>query len=81
MKPERGDGEGTRSMMEEISGMSLAAGKKYFCQSFQRLPCDGHHEMSDLGAAGEPVHRSGDSVASVWPHQRWTLARDGWRRR
>jgi hypothetical protein len=28
--------------------------------------CDGHHEMSDLGAAGEPVHRSGDSVAPVW---------------
>jgi len=24
--------------------------------------------MSDLGAASEPVHRSGDSVAAVWPH-------------
>src|SRR5262245_1068998 len=32
--------------------------------------CDGHHEMSDLGAAGEPVHSGGASVESVWPHQR-----------
>ena len=26
--------------------------------------------MSDLVAAGEPAHRSDDSVAPVWPHQR-----------
>ena len=32
--------------------------------------CDGHHEMSDLGARGEPVHSGGESVAPVWPHQR-----------
>jgi hypothetical protein len=30
-------------------------------------PCDGHHKMSDSGAVGEPVHRGGESVASVWP--------------
>ena len=33
-------------------------------------PCDGHHEMSDLGAAGEPVHSDAASVQPVWPHQR-----------
>jgi hypothetical protein len=32
--------------------------------------CDGHHEVSDLVAAGEPAHRIDDSVAPVWPHQR-----------
>jgi hypothetical protein len=26
--------------------------------------------MSDLGAAGEPVHSDGESVASAWPHRR-----------
>jgi hypothetical protein len=34
------------------------------------LRCDGHHKMSDLGAAGEPVHRDGESLASAWHHQR-----------
>ena len=29
--------------------------------------CDGHHEMSDFGADGEPVHRGGESVAPVCP--------------
>src|SRR5262245_14401317 len=38
----------------------------------ERARCDDHHEMLDLGAAGELVHRSGDSVAPVWPHS------DGW---
>ena len=32
--------------------------------------CDDHHEMSDLGAAGEPVHGDGESATPVWPHQR-----------
>jgi hypothetical protein len=40
--------------------------------------CDGHHEMSDFGADGEPVHSGGESVAPAWPHQqldgpRWLL--------
>jgi hypothetical protein len=26
--------------------------------------------MSDWGAVDEPVHRGGESVASVWPHRR-----------
>jgi hypothetical protein len=32
--------------------------------------CDGYHKISDSDAAGEPVHRSRDGVAPVWPHQR-----------
>jgi hypothetical protein len=32
--------------------------------------CDGHYEMSDFGAAGEPVHSDGESIESVWPHRR-----------
>ena len=40
--------------------------------------CDGHHEMSDFGADGEPVHSNGESVAPAWPHQpldgpRWLI--------
>jgi hypothetical protein len=31
--------------------------------------CDGHHGMSDLGAAGEPVHSGGETVAPVWLHR------------
>jgi hypothetical protein len=41
----------------------IASGSEYFHPA-----CDGHHEMSDLGAAGEPVHNSGESVEPVWPH-------------
>jgi hypothetical protein len=36
----------------------------------RRRSCDGHHEMSDLGAAGEPVHSGGESIKPVWPHRR-----------
>ena len=35
-----------------------------------RAPCDGHHEMSDLGAGGELVHGAAESVAAAWPQQR-----------
>jgi hypothetical protein len=38
--------------------------------------CDGHHEMSDLGAAGEPVHSGSESVAPVWPHQQRMVRAD-----
>jgi hypothetical protein len=30
-----------------------------------KLACDGHHKMSDLDAAGEPVHSAAESVAPV----------------
>jgi len=39
--------------------------------------CDGHHEMSDLVAASEPVHSDGESVAVVWPHQQ-RMVRTAW---
>ena len=32
--------------------------------------CDGHHEMSDCDAAGEPVHSNGERVEPVWPRAR-----------
>ena len=32
------------------------------------LACDGHHEMSDLGVAGEPLHSGVKSVEPVCPH-------------
>jgi hypothetical protein len=32
--------------------------------------CDGHHEMSDLGADGKRAHSGAESVAPVWHHQR-----------
>jgi hypothetical protein len=31
--------------------------------------CDGHHEMVDLGDAGEPVHSTTTCPEPVWPHQ------------
>ena len=31
--------------------------------------CDGHHEMSDLGADGEPVHSGAESGEPVWLHR------------
>lgn len=36
----------------------------------RRRACDGHHEMSDLAAAGELVHTGGESIKPVWPHRR-----------
>ena len=43
-----------------------------------RAPCDGHHEMSDLGADGEPVHSGGESVnGKCGRTPAMTLARDG----
>ncbi len=39
-------------------------------EQLHALRCDGHHEMSDLGADGEPVHGDAASVEPVWPHQR-----------
>jgi hypothetical protein len=35
--------------------------------------CDGHHEMSDLAAAGELVHRGGEGTKPVWVHRRWMV--------
>src|SRR5262245_29580963 len=32
--------------------------------------CDGHHKMSEFGAAREPAHRGRKGGATVWPHQR-----------
>ena len=32
--------------------------------------CDGHHEMSDCDAAGEPVHSGAESIEPASPHQR-----------
>ena len=37
--------------------------------------CDGHHEMSDFGADGEPVHSGGESVAPVCPQPIRSLAK------
>src|SRR5262245_32682505 len=39
--------------------------------------CDGHHKMSHLGAAGEPVHSVARCPAPVWLHQR-RMARAAW---
>ena len=42
------------------------------------LHCDGHHKMSDLGVAGEPVHRATRCLAATDGHTsdgRWL----GWR--
>jgi hypothetical protein len=32
--------------------------------------CDDHHKMSDLGAAGEPLHGDEESATPVCRHQR-----------
>ena len=40
-------------------------------------PCDGHHEMSDLGAACDSDHSGGKRVAPWLPPQRW-MVRAAW---
>ena len=39
--------------------------------------CDGYHKMSDLGAASEPVHSGGESVAPLCPHRSDWMIRAG----
>jgi hypothetical protein len=44
----------------EFCGTELAGPKRRRRVSH----CDGHHEMSDLGAAGEPVHRTVTAITA-----------------
>jgi bacteriocin-like protein len=37
-------------------------------EQVRALRCDGHHEMSNLGAVGEPLHSATRCPAPGWPH-------------
>jgi hypothetical protein len=60
----------TKSSMSAAAASSMQRCQWWQHPSVGAGGCDDHHEMSDLVAVGEPAHRSDDSVAPVWPHQR-----------
>ena len=50
------------------SNAAIAASRVGSREQVGGFHCDGHHEMSDLGGVGEPVHRGGESIEPMWPH-------------
>ena len=47
-------------MTSFLSALSVLSARVFTTMVMGGLSCDGRHEMSDLGAAGEPVHRCGE---------------------
>ena len=73
--PMSGDDEQIENPQHEADKRALGPDSFGLCRRCEC--CDGHHENVDWGAAGELIHRSDKGVEPVWPHQRWSLARDG----
>jgi hypothetical protein len=46
---------------------AIAASRVGLSERAGAFHCDGHHKMSDLGAAGEPVHKGAERVEPVYP--------------
>jgi hypothetical protein len=59
-----------RSMLREARKQKLSAGLRATADPRSASACDGHHEMSDCDAAGEPFHSGAESIEPASRHQR-----------